>query len=79
VNSLADTMQYPLVCPACQRNTACSASQLLAQAKLICRHCGETIVMSHNQQQSLKRTLADLGSHAGKKYQHHETETDSPD
>lgn len=60
--SVAKTIQYPLLCPCCNRNTSTLAAELLEKKQLQCRHCPELMVLSENQLNSLRRTLTDLDS-----------------
>jgi len=63
VHPLAQSVQYPLVCPTCDRHTAAAASYLLQHKSLQCRHCPQTLTMTEGQLNSLRRTLADLTAH----------------
>lgn len=60
MHSVAKAIQYPLLCPDCDRNTSTAAAELLDKKQLHCRHCGELIQLKENQLSSLQRTLTDM-------------------
>ncbi len=62
MHSVAKIIQYPLLCPVCDRNTSTAAAVLLKEKQLQCRHCGETMKLGENQLNSLRRTLTDMES-----------------
>lgn len=60
MHSVAKTIQYPLLCSDCDRNTSTVAAELLDKKQLLCRHCGKTMKLGENQLNSLRRTLTDM-------------------
>jgi len=59
----AQSAQYPVTCPACNTINAKRAAELLQDKRLCCRKCEHTIAMNERQLNSLRRTLADMGSY----------------
>lgn len=63
MNSVAQSAQYPVTCPACNTINAKRAAELLQNKSLNCRKCEHTIAMNENQLNSLRRTLADMANY----------------
>ncbi|MAY15256.1 MAG: hypothetical protein CMI06_07950 [Oceanospirillaceae bacterium] len=63
MNSVAQSAQYPVTCPACNTINAKRAAELLQHKMLDCRKCASTIAINENQLNSLRRTLADMGNY----------------